>query len=114
MEISAALEPSNAARSHHSGRSNGQGVAEQHDLIRSNEHLMDPDPETRGMIKLDRPREQLERRVDVVEERPAERGLITERSRDVLRRDPAGCGPKPNQQADRREDYADRIPLASR
>src|SRR5579862_453342 len=114
MEISAALQPSNAPHSHHSGCSNAEGVAEQHDLIRANEHLMDPDPETRGMIKLDRPCEQLERQVDVLEERPAERGLITERSRDVLRRDPAGCGPKPNQQADRREDDAHRIPLTSR
>ena len=114
MEISAALEPSDAPRSHRSGPSDTEGVAEQHDLIRTNEHLMDPDPETRGMIKLDRPCEKLERRVDVLEERPAERWLITERARDVLGRGPAGCGPKPNQQADRREDDAHRIPLASR
>ena len=114
MEISAALEPSNAPKSHHSGCSNAEGVAEQHDLIRTNERLMDPDPETSWMVVLDRPCEQVERRIDVLEERPAERGLITERARDVLRRDPARCGPKPNQQADRREDDADRIPLASR
>src|SRR5579871_6487737 len=76
MEIGAALEPSNAPNSHRSGPSDAEGVAEQHDLIRTNEHPMDPDPETRGMIKLDRPCEQLERRVDVLEERPAERGLI--------------------------------------
>ena len=114
MEISAALKPSNAPDSHHSGCSNAEGVAEQHDLIGTNEHLMDPDPVTNWMVVLDRPCEQLERRVDVLEERPAERGLITERSRDVLRRDPAGCGPKPNQQADRGEDDAHRIPLASR
>src|SRR5579862_3947075 len=114
MEISAALQPSNAPHSHHSGCSNAEGVAEQHDLIRANEHLMDPDPETRGMIKLNRPCEQLERRVDVPEKRPTERGLIFERSRDVLRSGPAGCGPKPNDQADRGKDDAHRIPLASR
>src|SRR5579863_5771151 len=114
MEISAALETSNAPHSHHSGHSNAEGVAEQHDLIRTNEHLMDPNPETSWMIVLDRPSEQLERRVDVLEERPAERGLITERSRDILRRGPTGCGPKPNQQADRREDDAHRIPFAAR
>src|SRR5580698_1481495 len=114
MEISAALQPSKPARSHRSSPNHAEGVAEQHDLIRTNEHLMDPDPETRGMVELDRPCEQLERRVDVLEERPAERGLITERARDVLRRDPAGCGPKPNEQTDRREDDAHRIPLASR
>ena len=106
MEIGAALEPSNAPHSHHRGHSNAEGVAEQHDLIGTNEHLVGPEPETRGMIKLDRPREQLERRVDVLEERPAERGLITKRTRDVLRRDPAGCGPKPNEHADRWEDDA--------
>ena len=114
MEISAALEPPQAPHSHCSGPNYAEGVAEQHDLIRTNEHPMDPDPETRGMVKLDRPCEQLERRVDVLEERPAERGLITERARDVLRRGPAGCGPKPNEQADRREDDAHRIPLTSR
>src|SRR5580704_8088412 len=114
MEISAALEPPNAPNSHPSGANNAEDVAEQYDLIRTNEHLMDPDPETSWMIKLDRPREQFERRVDVLEERPAERGLITERSRNVLRRDPAGCGPEPNQQPDRREDDAHRIPLTSR
>jgi hypothetical protein len=114
MEISAALEPPNAPHSHRSGPNDAEGVAEQHDLICANEHLMDPDPETRGMIKLDRPCEQLEWRVDVLEERPAERGLITKRSRDVLRRDPAGGGPEPNEQADRREDDAHRIPLTSR
>src|SRR5580692_6237414 len=114
MEISAALEPSNAAHSHRRGPGDAKGVAEQHDLIRTNEHLMDPDPVTSWMIVLDRPCEQLERRVDVLEERPAERGLITERLRDVLRRDPAGCGPKPNEHADRREDDTQRIPLATR
>ena len=94
--------------------SDAEGIAEQHNRICTNEHLMDPDPKTRGMIKLDRPCEQLERRIDVSEERPAERGLIAERARDVLRRDPAGCGPKPNEHADRWEDDAHRIPLTSR
>ena len=73
MEISAALEPSNAPHSHRSGPSDAERVTEQHDLIGTNEHLMDPDPETSWMIELDRPREQLERRIDVSEERPAER-----------------------------------------
>src|SRR5579862_1544634 len=97
MEIGAALQPPNATRSHRRGACDTEGVADQHDLIRTNEHPMDPDTETRGMVVLDRPCEQLERRVHVLEERPAERGLITERSRDVLRCDPAGCGPNPNQ-----------------
>jgi hypothetical protein len=114
MKIGPALQPSNPACSHRGSADETEGVSEQHDLIGTNENVMDPDPETRGMIELDRPREQLERRVDVLEERPAERGLITERSRDVLRRHPARCGPKPNQQADRGEDDAYRIPLTSR
>src|SRR5579863_9283158 len=114
VKIGAALEPPNAPRSHRSGPNHAEGVAEQHDLVRTYEHLMDPDPEVRGMIKLDCPCEQLERRVDVLEERWAERGLITERSRDVLRCGPAGCGPKPNEHAERRKDDTHRIPLASR
>jgi hypothetical protein len=75
---------------------------------------MDGDSEPGRMIEFHRPLEDIKRRVDMREKRPAERRLIPERHGDGLRCNPARQRAEPDYCADRGEHGAERIALALR